>query len=69
LFATVCGNTSYYGPSGFIRSPNYPGDYPMSLTCNYYIYASMGSSLLFIFEVLDTELCCDQVSVSLWRSL
>lgn len=62
--AVACTNTSNYGPSGVISSPNYPGDYGVDLNCDYYIYASNGSSLLFIFKSFDVEEGYDFVTVS-----
>ena len=62
---TACGDTSYYGPSGVISSPNYTGNYDNQMYCDYYIYASTGSSLSIIFKSFNTEQNYDIVTVSI----
>jgi cubilin len=59
-----CGATSYYGPSGVISSPNHPGNYNSNQECNYDIYASDGSSLLFVFKSMNVEVNFDYVTIS-----
>jgi len=66
LVVIDCGETSYYGPSGVISSPNYPDSYSNNIFCDYYISASSSSSsTAIIFKAFDTEQCCDYVTVSI----
>ena len=55
MLVAACGELSYYGPSGVISSPNYPGDYQNDKYCDYYVYASSGSSLSFVFKSFHLE--------------
>ena len=62
-----CGETTYYGPSGVITSPNHPGSYSNDLSCDYFISASSStSSIGIIIQAFDTEECCDFVTVSMF---
>jgi hypothetical protein len=60
----VCGESAYYDPYGIIRSPNYPGYYGNYLYCDYYVYATTGSSLSFIFNSFHVENSNDFVTIS-----
>ena len=52
--AIACGETSLYGPTGVIMSPNHPEYYPKNLNCSFNLYASSGSSFSFIFKLFST---------------
>jgi hypothetical protein len=60
-----CGNSYFYGPSGVISSPGYPGNYSNYQSCNYYVDPSWpSSSIALIFKAFDTQECCDYVTIS-----
>ncbi|XP_078494059.1 dorsal-ventral patterning tolloid-like protein 1 [Ciona intestinalis] len=61
----VCGAQSHTaGPiPGQINSPNYPGNYPQTLGCWWFITSRPGTKILISFIAFDTETCCDKIKV------
>ncbi|BFZ22426.1 hypothetical protein BsWGS_25465 [Bradybaena similaris] len=58
-WSTVCGGT-FRGPQGQIQSPNWPGFYPSSKTCDYLIQVNASQTVSFQFTAvgLGDELDC-----------
>ncbi|XP_052085911.1 MAM and LDL-receptor class A domain-containing protein 2-like [Mytilus californianus] len=58
----TCGGY-YTGLTGSFTSPNYPGRYPNSQNCNYYIVVPIYYTVVLTFTDFITEDCCDYVNV------
>ncbi|KAK5969702.1 C-type LECtin [Trichostrongylus colubriformis] len=46
-----------------ITSPGYPGNYPALTQCRYQLSTTPGNKILLTFGEIDTEQCCDIISV------
>ncbi|VDI63535.1 Hypothetical predicted protein [Mytilus galloprovincialis] len=58
----ACGGY-FTGLTGILASPNYPGNYPNSQRCYYFITAPIGYTVVLTFTHFYTENCCDHVDV------
>ena len=50
-----CGPSDYYGPSGMISSPNYPGNYPNNSNCEYHIFCESTQHINITFNSFEVE--------------
>ena len=48
-----CGQTSFSGSSGTIKSPRYPNKYPAGKTCTYNIRVSYGKRIELEWQSFD----------------
>uniref|UniRef100_A0A914XYV2 CUB domain-containing protein n=1 Tax=Panagrolaimus superbus TaxID=310955 RepID=A0A914XYV2_9BILA len=60
----ICPQINYDNQTtGKFETPGFPGKYPNSADCRYLITVPMGKRVSVIFNVFDTEECCDFVTI------
>ncbi|CAJ0591062.1 unnamed protein product [Cylicocyclus nassatus] len=59
----TCESVLHLSSTGFVTSPNWPGNYPNDVTCNYVMTMKQGSRVMLTFTDFATEDCCDKVEI------
>uniref|UniRef100_H2XSK7 CUB domain-containing protein n=1 Tax=Ciona intestinalis TaxID=7719 RepID=H2XSK7_CIOIN len=59
-----CGAETIVGTSPVpLNSPNYPNNYPNSLSCTWSFFAAAGQQLLINITDMEMEQCCDKLEI------
>jgi len=58
-----CGDYTFLEAPFIVQTPNYPNNYPNSLTCTWVIDAGSGNRVFLNVTDLQVEECCDNVEV------
>jgi hypothetical protein len=60
----TCPHVNYDNQTtGKLETPDFPANYPNGALCKYLITVPMGKRVSVIFNIFDTEQCCDFVRI------
>ena len=63
FFFTDCGGGFITDTRGQLSSPNYPGNYPESAACDWFITGSNGTRIVILISDIDTEAGYDGIII------